>query len=120
MASRSSLRTTSGLLSTSLSLTGRKKRAAIERGALMVTAQGAAPGHSGTDHPAKTIPGSGSAERITIVPGSNGDAQAAPQSIPPMLDLTVPWPLPVSVTTSGYCVTLASVASGPFGPSDAL
>jgi hypothetical protein len=54
------------------------------------------------DHPVNVEPVAGIALSVTIVPKSYDCEQSAPQSMPAMLELTVPLPLPDFATVSAY------------------
>jgi hypothetical protein len=49
-------------------------------------------------HPVNTEPTAGSAVSVTTVSGGKSSAHVVPQSMPPTDDVTVPPPLPASVT----------------------
>ncbi|HTX52057.1 MAG TPA: hypothetical protein VMD08_01505 [Candidatus Baltobacteraceae bacterium] len=70
----------------------------------MVTVQGAVPEHPPPLQPAKVDPPLGVAVKVTLVPLAKLALQVAPQLIPAGLLVTVPVPVPASVTVKGYVI----------------
>jgi len=67
-------------------------------------------------HPANTEPVSASAVSVTSVPEWKSAAQASPQSIPPGLEVTLPFPAPAFTTVRGNVCRL-NVAVTVLAPS---
>lgn len=55
-------------------------------------------------HPVKLLPDAGAAVRVTVVPEVYCAEQVVPQLMPDGLLVTVPLPVPVSVTVNAFVV----------------
>jgi hypothetical protein len=66
--------------------------------AVTVSTQGPVPLHSAPDHPENVEPGAAAATSVRRVPSSKSSLQSAPQSMPAMLEETVPIPFPALST----------------------
>jgi hypothetical protein len=58
------------------------------------------------DHPEKVEPVAGVAVKVTDVPETRDAEQTEPQEMPPVLEVTVPEPVPDSATVTEYEVGL--------------
>jgi len=70
---------------------------------LIVSEHVPAPVHPPPDHPDNVEPAAGEAAKVTTVPWLYAAAQLVPQLIPDGELVTVPEPLPLSLTLSVYC-----------------
>src|SRR5205809_863058 len=82
------------------------KVAVTLRAWIMLTVQVPVPLHPSPLQPAKLEPLAALAVSVTLVPTSKAALQVLPQSIPTGLLVTVPLPVPASVTVSANCCRL--------------
>src|SRR5215471_21045149 len=78
------------------------KVAVTLRACVMLTVQGPVPLHPSPLHPANVVPLAAAAVNVTLVPASKAALHAVGQLIPAGLLVTVPLPVPATLTVSGW------------------
>ena len=91
------------------------KVAVTFRAEFMVTAQEPVPEHAPLQ-PVKLDPVAGMAVSVTVVPIVKSALQVLPQSIPPILEVTVPVPVPAFDTLIGYACRRTNATPVPDDP----
>ena len=80
-------------------------------GALPVNVHGAVPAHPPPLQPPNIEPSAAAADSVTTVPLGYVSTQSGPQLIPAGLLLTVPWPVPLTLTVTARPVDVLPHAS---------